>query len=162
MSDMSSGYRRGKKSTRQRVGTGMDIDAAIEFARPFNNGVLVTVKRDGRPQLSNISYAINAHGEILISITVKRAKFANMQRDPRVSLHVSQPNFWGYVVFDAEARLSPVAAAADDSTVDELVHLFKAIQGEHPDWNEYRNAMVTDRRTVVHLRPTHAYGMIGN
>ena len=140
----------------------MDISAAIDFARPFNNGVLVTIKRDGRPQLSNISYAISVDGEIRISITANRAKFANMQRDPRVSLHVTQPNFWGYVVFDAEARLSPVAASTSDSTVEELIALYKAIQGEHPNWDDYRAAMVSDHRTVVHIRPTHAYGMIVN
>jgi PPOX class probable F420-dependent enzyme len=97
---------------------------------------------------------------IRISITADRAKFVNLTRDPRATLHVSQPDFWAYVVFDADAEVAPVAAAPDDATVEELVELYRGVQGEHPDWDEYRAVMVSDRRTVVRLRPTHAYGML--
>jgi PPOX class probable F420-dependent enzyme len=138
----------------------MDLERALEFARQNHNGVLATIKRDGRPQISNITYLASGDGVIRISITAGRAKFANLTRDARASLHVSQPDFWGYVVLEADAELAPVASAPDDATVEELVSLYRGVQGEHPDWNEYRAVMVRDRRTVVRLRPNHVYGML--
>ena len=138
----------------------MDVDRALEFARQHRNGVLTTLKRDGRPQLSNITYLVGDDGVVRISITADRAKYANLRRDPRASLHVSQSDFWAYVVLEGHADLTPVAAAPDDATVEELVELYRGVAGEHKDWDDYRVAMVRDRRLVVRLRPTHAYGMI--
>jgi PPOX class probable F420-dependent enzyme len=138
----------------------MDFSAALSFALPYRNAVLTTQKLDGRPQLSNISYALGADDLFRISITTTRAKYHNMVRDPRVSLHVARPDFWAYVVFEGNADLSPVAADPHDATVDELVALYRAIGGEHADWDEYRAAMVADRRCVVRLRATHVYGML--
>ena len=130
----------------------------MDFASSSHNGVLVTLKRDGRPQLSNISHAV-VDGVIGISITDGRAKTKNLRRDPRASLYVSSPDFWSYVVLEGNAELTPVAAAPDDATVEQLVTLFRAVQGkEHPDWDEYRNVMVNDKRLIVWLRPTNAYG----
>jgi len=94
-----------------------------------------------------------------VSITADRAKYANLVRDPRVSLHVTAEDFWSYVVLEGDADLTPVAAAPDDATVEELIELYRAVNGEHPDWDDYRAAMVADRRVVLRLRPTHAYGM---
>lgn len=138
----------------------MDLDAALTFARGHRNGVLVTLKADGRPQSSNIIYTVADDGRLRISITATRAKYRNLVRDPRVSLHVNADDFWSYVVLEADAELSPVATTTDDPTVDELVEMYRAMQGEHPDWDDYRAAMVTDQRVVLTLRPTHAYGMI--
>ena len=136
----------------------MELADALDFASSSHNGVLVTLKRDGRPQLSNISHAV-VDGVIGISITDGRAKTKNLRRDPRASLYVSSPDFWSYVVLEGNAELTPVAAAPDDATVEQLVTLFRAVQGkEHPDWDEYRNAMVNDKRLIVWLRPTNAYG----
>ncbi len=137
----------------------MEITDALDYARSRRNGVLVTQKRDGRPQLSNISYAVGDDGLVRISITADRAKYRNLQRDERASLHVTAEDFWSYVVLEGDAELSAVAAAPDDAAVDELVALYRAVLGEHPDWDEYRAAMVADRRVVVRLRPTHPYGM---
>ncbi len=93
-----------------------------------------------------------------ISVTDPRAKTQNLRRDPRASLYVS-PDFGSYVVLEGTAELSPVAAALDDPTVEELIVLFRAVQGkEHPDWDEFRQAMVDDKRLVVRLRPDRAYG----
>ena len=139
---------------------GMELSAALSFANDRRNGVLVTQKRDGRPQLSNITYLVR-DGIVKISITADRAKYPNLRRDPRASLYVSREDFWGYVVLEGDADLSPVAATPDDATVDELVDLYRSILGEHPDWDDYRRAMVADRRVVVRLRPTRAYGMAG-
>ena len=135
------------------------MQQALDYAAPLGKGVLATVKRDGRPQLSNVMFAV-IDGVILISVTDTRAKTRNMRRDPRVSLHVTAPDFWSYVVFEGDARLTPVATAPDDQTVDGLVAAYRAMVGEHPDWEDYRAAMVVDRRLVVHLSPTHVYGTI--
>ena len=121
-------------------------------------GVLVTLKRDGRPQLSNVIYAV-ADDVVRVSVTDDRAKTKNLRRDPRASLHVTSDDFWSYVVVEGVAELSPVAADPDDPTVDELVDLYRAMQGEHPDWDDYRAAMVRDRRLVVRLRIDRLYGM---
>jgi PPOX class probable F420-dependent enzyme len=138
----------------------VDVEAALEFIRSRHQGVLVTMRRDGRPQMSNIAYRVGADGVIRISVTADRAKTKNLARDPRASLYVSRDDFWAYAVIDGGAELSEVAARPDDSTVDELVDLYRSLQGEHPDWDEYRTAMVSDRRLVVRMRPERAYGML--
>lgn len=138
----------------------MELGAATRFARDRREGVLVTLRRDGRPQLSNIVHHVDAAGTISVSVTDDRAKTRNLRRDPRASLYVVGDTFWSYVVLDGTADLTPPAAAPDDPVVEELVALYRSLQGEHPDWGEYRRAMVTERRLVVHLRPYHAYGIL--
>ena len=81
-------------------------------------------------------------------------------RDPRASLYVTSQDFWSYAVVEGEADLSPVTTAPNDATADELVALYQAVSGEHPNWDEYRAAMVADGRLVVRLTPTTAYGML--
>ena len=137
----------------------MDLSDALDRARSQRLGVLTTIKRDGRPQLSNITYAVGDDGVVRISITDARAKTKNLRRDPRASLYVGRNDGWAYVVLEADATLSEVAAAPDDAAVDELVALYRSVQGEHPDWDEYRAAMVKDHRLVLRLTPTRAYGM---
>jgi PPOX class probable F420-dependent enzyme len=137
----------------------MDLDAALAYARDRDHGVLATLKGDGRPQLSNVNHAVGDDGVVRISITADRAKYRNLQRDGRVSYHVTADDFWSYVVLEGAADLTPVAAAPDDATVEELVALYRAVQGEHPDWDDYRRAMVADRRVVLRIRPERAYGM---
>lgn len=138
----------------------MNLSEALEFAAARRNGVLVTQKRDGRPQLSNIAYVV-IDGVVKISITATRAKYHNLVRNPHASLYVAREDFWGYVVIDGDAELSEVATKPSDPGIDELVDVYRAIAGEHPDWDDYRKAMVADQRVVVRLRPTHAYGMLG-
>ena len=139
----------------------MELSDALAFAALLRHGVLTTLKRDGRPQLSNVSYLLGDDGVIRVSITADRAKYANLRHDPRVSLHVTRDDFYAYVVLEADAELSAVAASTDDAAVDELVELYSGLAGEHSDWDEYRRAMVADRRLVVHITPTRAYGMLG-
>ena len=138
----------------------MELDAALDFVRSRHQGVLITLKRDGRPQLSNIAYNLGDDGVVRISITNGRAKTANIRRDDRVSLHVTRDDFYAYVVLEGEAELAPVVTSPDDPTADELVAYYRGIAGEHPNWDEYRQAMVDDQRLVVRLRPTRAYGML--
>jgi PPOX class probable F420-dependent enzyme len=138
----------------------MELSDALEFVRARQHGVLTTIKRDGRPQLSNITYAVGDDGVVRISVTDTRAKTRNLRRDPRASLHVTQDDFWAYVVLEGEVTLTPVAAAPDDDTVDQLVEFYRAVIGEHPDWDDYRRAMVADGRLLVLFRPERAYGMV--
>ena len=119
----------------------------------------MTIMRDGRPQLSNIVYSMDADGLVRISVTATRAKTKNLRRDPRASLYVAGDDFWRWIVLDGDVTLTPPAAAPADATVEELVALWRTLRGEHDDWDEYRNAMVADQRLVVRLRATHAYGM---
>jgi len=137
----------------------MDLATALEHAAQQRLGVLTTLKADGRPQLSNISYAVGDDGVIRISITDTRAKTRNLRRDPRASLYVGRSDGWAYLVIEARADLGAVAAAPDDAAVDELVELYRQLQGEHPDWDDYRAAMVKDQRLVLRLHPERAYGM---
>ncbi|GAB1515465.1 PPOX class F420-dependent oxidoreductase [Actinophytocola sp. KF-1] len=123
-----------------------------------NQGVLTTLKRDGRPQLSNVSYTF-ADGVVRMSVTAGRAKTRNLSRDPRASFYVCAPDFRSYAVAEGTAQLTPVATAVDDATVDELVAVYRAIAGEHPDWDEYRTAMVADQRLVVRIPVDRVYGM---
>ncbi len=139
----------------------MDIATALDFLRQRHQGILITTKSDGRPQSSNVAYHVGDDDVIRISVTDGRAKTANLRRDPRASLHVNRDDFWAYAVIEADVELSPVAAAPDDDTVDALVEYYRAVAGEHDDWDDYRRAMVADRRLILELRPTHAYGMIG-
>nr|MBA3509026.1 PPOX class F420-dependent oxidoreductase [Thermoleophilaceae bacterium] len=98
----------------------MDLTRALELASGQKLGVLVTLRQDGRPQLSNVMYAIS-NGVVRISVTNGRAKTANLRRDPRASLYVGREDGWAYLVIDGEAELSEVAAATDDAVVDELM-----------------------------------------
>lgn len=123
-------------------------------------GMLATIKRDGRPQLSNVSYYFDPRAVVLqVSITEPRAKTRNLRRDPRASILVSSDDGWSYAVAEGDAQLTPPASATDDDTVEALITLYRNIAGEHPDWDDYRQAMVTDRRVVLTLPVSHVYGM---
>ena len=136
--------------------------ALIDLIRAHDHGVLATIRRDGRPQLSTVNYAFDARTEILrVSITDGRAKTANLRRDPRAALHVSSPDGWSYAVADGPAELSAVAQTPDDDAVTELVELYRSIGGEHPDWDDYRSAMIADQRLVLRLHADHLYGQAG-
>jgi len=138
----------------------VQLSEALNFAEPRHQGVLTTIRRDGRPQLSNIVYAIEGT-TARVSVTDTRAKTKNLRRDPRASLYVVGDSFWSYVVLDGTAELSAVAATPRDDVVEELVTLYRRVRGEdHPDWDDYRRVMVDERRLVVRLRVDHAYGMV--
>ncbi|MDQ2813387.1 MAG: PPOX class F420-dependent oxidoreductase [Actinomycetota bacterium] len=136
-------------------------DRFAELIAGQRQGVLVTLRKDGWPQLSNVNYAWDAAEQtIRVSTTRGRAKTSNMRRDPRVSFHVTTGDFWSYVVVDGQAELSAVAEHPHDAAVDELVALYRTVQGDHPDWDDYRAAMVRDQRLVVRIRADRAYGMV--
>lgn len=138
-------------------------DALLGLLSEGHGGVLVTLRRDGRPQLSNVSHAYYPDERIIrVSVTDDRAKTRNLRRDPRASYHVTSADRWAYTVAEGTAELSPVAADPHDETVEELIRLYRDVLGEHPDWDEYRAAMVRDRRLVLRLRVERAYGIPGS
>lgn len=130
----------------------MELDAALAYAADHRTAVLVTLRRDGRAQSSDISYAV-VDGAFKISVTESRAKTKNIRRDPRVVLHLTRPDGYSYLSFDGVAELSPVAAAPDDGVTDELVDYYRLVSGEHDNWDEFRQAMVDDGRLLIKLRP---------
>ena len=132
----------------------------LDFLAASHHGVLVTLKKDGRPQLSNIAYYLTPEQRVQISVTADRVKTRNVGRDPRVSMHVTSKDFWSYVVAEGDAELMPVTTDPHDATADALVAYYKAVSGEHPDWDEYRAAMVNDRRQILSFAVTHAYGQL--
>ncbi|GAA1578947.1 PPOX class F420-dependent oxidoreductase [Kribbella hippodromi] len=135
-------------------------ETVLERIGTHGLGVLVTIKRDGRPQLSNVTYVFDGT-RVRVSLTDDRAKTRNLRRDPRASLYVDGPNGRSYLVLEGKAELSPVAAEPHDAVVDELVDYYRTASGEHPDWDDYRAAMVRDRRLMFSMTIDHAYGMPG-
>lgn len=149
----------GKRDGRRRVGPRMDLTIALSHLSNRRTSTLVTLKRDGRPQLSNVMHHVGDDGAIRISVTADRAKTANARRDPRVSLYAERDDHWAYVVVEGTAELGPEAADPHDAAADELVELYRSMAGEHEDWEDYRASMVRDRRLVLTIRPERAYGM---
>ena len=135
-------------------------DKLLALIRDHSLGVLATIKRDGRPQLSNVTYFFDTRAvAIQVSITEPRAKTRNLRRDPRASILVTSDDGWSYAVAEGNAILTPPAAHDHDDTVEALIALYRNIAGEHPDWDDYRRAMVTDRRVMMTLPISHLYGM---
>jgi len=133
--------------------------AALEaLLTESKKGVLVTLKRDGRPQLSNIAYGFD-RGIARISVTADRAKTKNLRRDPRASLHVTTADFWRWAVAEGTAQLSDVTTEPGDAAGRELLELHDFVQQKpHPDPDEFFAAMVQDRRQVVRLHVERFYG----
>ncbi len=131
------------------------------FLSEHSKGVLTTIRRDGRPQLSNVLYLYDpATSRARVSVTADRAKTRNAGRDPRVGLHVSSADFWSYLVADGEATLGAVASEPGDPATDVLVELYSGLAGEHSDWEEFRGVQVRERRLVLTLDVRHTYGMV--
>ncbi|WP_433555013.1 PPOX class F420-dependent oxidoreductase [Pseudonocardia xinjiangensis] len=138
--------------------TGID-PALVELFTQQPNGILITLKRNGRPQSSVVTHAFDpATSTVRISITGDRAKTRNLRRDPRASYHVTRADYGAYVVGEGTAELSAEAADPHDDTVEALVGYYRDLRGEHPDWDEYRAAMVADGRVLLTLALEHVYG----
>jgi PPOX class probable F420-dependent enzyme len=139
-----------------------DLDQRLlEFVAANTWGVLAVIRQNGRPHLSNVGYAYDAERRLFrVSVTADRVKTRILAADPRVTLHVASKDFWTWVAVEGTAELTPVSADPRDATVDELVEYYRGVNGEHPDWDEYRAAMVADRRLVVRFTAEHAYGQL--
>lgn len=138
----------------------MELDTALTWAADRKHCVLITIRSDGRAQSSDVVYAL-ADGTFSISVTEDRAKTANMHRDPRVVLHITDPSSWSYLSFDGTVELMAVTTEPGDATSDALVALYSAISDEpHEDWDAYRRAMVDQGRLVAHFTPSSAVGQV--
>lgn len=138
----------------------MDISTALSWAAERKHATLITIRSDGRPQSSDIVYVVDG-GDVLISVTDDRAKTRNMRRDQRVVLHISEPASWSYLAFDGTVDLSATTTDTGDSTSDALVAYYEAIAGApHPDWAEYRQAMVDEHRLIARFTPTGVVGQV--
>lgn len=138
----------------------MNLDQANDFLAENRHGVLMTIKSDGRPQASNISYHY-ADGVARMSVTDSRAKTRNLRRDRRASLHVTSSDFWRYVVAEGTAELSAVTSTPGDAAGQELLDVYNLISHvPHPDPDDFFAAMVTEARLLIRLRVDRAYGQL--
>lgn len=138
----------------------MDLEQAIPWAGERHGAVLITIRKDGRPQSSDVVYAVR-DGVFRVSVTDDRAKTRNLTRDNRAIVHITAPDEWAYLSFDGTVELSPVASEAGDATTLELADLLRDVQGkEHPDLEEFYEAMVHDHRLVVRFTPLSVTGRI--
>ncbi len=138
----------------------MELSPAIAWAAEHRLGVLITIRSDGRPQSSDIVYTVS-DGAFVISVTAGRAKTANLRRDPRAVLHISDEKAWSYVSLNGTVELSPPTTSPGDATSDALVDYYERVAGgPHPDWDEYRRAMIDERRLIARFTPTSAAGHI--
>lgn len=136
----------------------MTLEEVLALAAGQRLGVLVTLRRNGRPQTSNVVYAVRDQ-QVLVSLTESRAKTRNLQRDPRATLHVSTQDMSSWAALEGVAELSPVTKNPGDETGQALATLYTAIAGdEHPDWDEFYSAMVDERRLLLTLSVLHGYG----
>jgi len=122
-------------------------------------GVLATIKSNGLPQLSPVtpSYDRDA-GVIYVSMTEGRAKTANLRRDPRAALEVTSADGWAWATAEGAVTLTGPGTDPNGPEVEALVDYYRNAAGEHPDWNEYRSVMVSDRRVLMALNIDRVYG----
>ena len=130
----------------------MNQDQAMEYVAENHRGVLATLKRDGRPQLSHVAYMLDDDGVIKISVTSDRAKTRNVLRDGRVSLSIVGDNWYQYVVVEGKAHV------IEHDPLPLLRHVYVGTTGkEHPNWQEFDEAMVRDRRVVMAISIDRLY-----
>jgi PPOX class probable F420-dependent enzyme len=130
----------------------MDLERAREFMRAHHRAVLATTRSDGRPQLSPVTVGVDEVGRILISTRETAIKTKNLARDPRASLCVLNDRFFGeWVQAEGTAEIVHLPEA-----MDLLVDYYRRVSGEHPDWDDYRSAMVRDQRVIVAVTLTRA------
>jgi len=134
-----------KIATADRV----DLETLLDFVRPRHKGTLVTTRHDGRPQMSPVSCGVDAEGRIVVSTYPRRAKAANARREPQVSILIHSDD-WNdpYVQVDGTAEVIDMPEA-----VEPLVDYFRCISGEHPDWDEYRQAMRDQDKSLIRITP---------
>jgi PPOX class probable F420-dependent enzyme len=131
--------------------TKVDLDGLLEFVRPRHHMLLITTRANGTPQASPVSGGVDAEGRIVISSYPERAKTTNVQRDPRTSVVVLSDDWNGpWVQVDGSGEVIELPDA-----VEPLVEYYRSIAGEHPDWDEYREAMRTQGKCLIRITPEH-------
>ena len=125
----------------------MDVTEAVDFVRDNHRAVLATRRPDGGPQLTPVTVGVDAAGRVLISSRETAYKVKNIARDPAVSVCVMNDRFFGpWAVLEGNAELVHLPEA-----MDLLVAYYRDISGEHPDWDDYRAAMVRDQRLIIRV-----------
>ena len=127
--------------------TEVQRDELLAFLRPRHKAILITTRRDGRPQASPNTCGVDNEGRIVISTYPERAKVANLRREPQVSVCVLSDDFGGaWVQVDGTAEVLDLPEA-----LEPLVEYFRSISGEHPDWDEYRQAMRDQGKSLIRI-----------
>jgi PPOX class probable F420-dependent enzyme len=130
----------------------MTNDEALDFIRKSTRAVLATIKRDGRPQMSHVSYTLDDDGLIKIMVSKSLAKTQNLKRDPRATLSVLADNWYQYVVVEGTCTV------IEDDAVPLLRHVYERILGKpHPDWADFDAAMIRDGRAVLAITVDRIY-----
>jgi PPOX class probable F420-dependent enzyme len=130
----------------------MDAGKAADFLRAHHRAVLATSRSDGRPQLSPVTCTVDDEGRVMISTRETAVKTRNLRRRPHASLCVFTDNFFGeWVQVEGEAEIISLPEA-----MDLLVDYYRRASGEHPNWDDYRAAMVRDRRVIARITITRA------
>ena len=125
----------------------MELDQARDYIRTHHHAVMATTRADGRPQLSPVACGVDAEGFVVVSTRETAYKTKNLRRDPRVSFCVFDDAFYGeWVQVDGTATIVRLPDALDG-----LVDYYRMVAGEHPDWDDYRGAMVRERRVLVRI-----------
>jgi PPOX class probable F420-dependent enzyme len=133
----------------------VDRDQLLTFLRARTHAVLLTRRSSGGPQLSPVTFGVDAEGRVVVSTYPQRAKVANARRDPAVSLCVLSDGFDdAWVQVDGEAEVLDLPDA-----LEPLVEYYRSISGEHPDWDEYRAAMSRQGKSLLRITPT-AWGPV--
>jgi PPOX class probable F420-dependent enzyme len=129
--------------------TAVSREELLDFIRPRHHAILLTTRADGRPQGSPLTCGVDDSGRIVVSTYPERAKTKNAKRDERVSVIVLSDN-WN----DAWVQVDGTAEVLDvPESVEPLVEYFRNISGEHPDWDEYRQAMVRQGKSIIRITP---------
>ncbi len=137
----------------------MELSRALDFAAGQRNALLTTLRRDGRPQQSVIFYLLDGD-QFTISLSDSRAKVKNLRRDPRAALFIPSDDVFKWAGFDGQVTLSEVANNPADEVVDRLVEYYRRGNGEHSNWDDYRQAMVDERRLLGTFTATSATGLL--
>jgi len=129
--------------------TEVDLEALLDFVRPRHRMVVITARRDGRPQASPVTGGVDDQGRIVISTYPDRAKAGNARRDPKVSVLVLSDEY-----DDEWVQVDGVCEVIDPpDAVEPLVDYYRCIAGEHPDWDEYRRAMRDQGKSLLRITP---------
>lgn len=137
----------------------MELEQAVAFASGRSKGVLLTIQRNGMPHASNILYA-TFDDRFHVSVTDSRVKTGNVRHDPRAGLYVSSEDFGSWVVVEGDVHVSGITNDPDDEPAARLRRVYETIAGPHPDWDEFNRVMIDERRLVLSIQPTRAYGQM--
>jgi PPOX class probable F420-dependent enzyme len=131
----------------------LDLDEARDYIRAHHRAVLATMRRDGTPQMSPVAAAVDGSGAVVVSSRETAVKTKNVRRDPRAWLCVFPDAFYGERFVQVEGDVTVVSLP---EAMDPLVDYYRAVGGEHPDWDDYRAAMERERRVLIRLELTRA------